>query len=231
MIGFGETISFGGVVARGFSLGVGNANDPDVFANLLPGQQSWVLSTLSGLNTKITATTGSSCATWSDPSVNLTAAAGCFQAWYNANQTKPNTPNMPSINTGLRTDGVLDAATVCALIKLTQNAYASDFPTKFPGSATDPAAAAWATCSAANGDPATMPNPTSVPAPVPAPAPVPTPVPTPAPAPAPAPASIVTAPSTGLSTGAKVGIGVAGAAVGVGIIYAATRGGGGRRRK
>ena len=109
-------------------------------------------------------------------------------------------PKAPGVT--LRTDGVIDQDTLNALQMIT-GMHPSDFPTAFPA----PAAA-----------------PTVTPAaPLP---PLPAPV-TPAPVvPAPAPAAA----ATGLSTGAMAGIAVVGAGVVGGIIYAATRGGGGKGR-
>lgn len=166
--GFMETISFGGRGALGFALGA--AGDPP--ASLTDPQKTWVQASLTLLNSKILATSGSSCATWVDPGVNMTAAVNCFQQWYNANK--------PAASVGLRADGVLDSDTVAAL-QFIASQHPADFNVAFPGAApAGPAAAA------------------AKPA---------------------------------LSTGEMVGVGVAGAAVLGGIVYAATRKGGGRRRK
>lgn len=124
----GEQVSFGGVGALGF--GIAAAGDPDVYLTLTPDQQKWVVSTLTTLNNKIYQATGTTCPTWG-PSV--TAAGGCFQAWFN------------SVNAGapikkLRTDGVFDQDTLDALITTTQ-IHRTDFPAPFPSAAT-PAPAA-----------------------------------------------------------------------------------------
>jgi len=127
--GFMETISFGGRGALGFALGA--AGDPA--ATLTDPQRTWVQGSLVLLNSKILSTTGSSCATWVDPGVNLTAAVNCFQQWYNANK--------PSASVALRTDGVLDNDTVSA-IQFIASQHPSDFNVAFPGSAPAAPAAA-----------------------------------------------------------------------------------------
>lgn len=209
LVGVGESISFGGARRVGFALE--GSGDPDLFSTLTPAQQAWVLGALTAINAKIVLT-GSSCPTWVDPGVNLRAAVGCFQIWYNANYVA----QVPG-HTGLRTDGGLDAATVCALVWLTTvGPLSADFPVKFPQ---DPSSV-WANqCAVQTADPGSMPNPPVPPAvPTPTPVPAPTPTPTP-PAPTPVPATA----SHGMSTGAKVAVGAVGAVVVAGIVYAATR--------
>lgn len=118
----GEQVSFGGRGALGFALEA--AGDPDVWATLTPDQQKWVTDTLVKLNGLIVQSTGTTCPTWAP---TITAASGCFQAWFN------------SINAGapirkLRTDGVFDQDTLSALITTTQ-IHSKDFPTPFPSAA------------------------------------------------------------------------------------------------
>ena len=169
-----ETISYGGGSARGFALG--GPGDPDIYSTLSAAQQTWVQGALTLLNNKVMQATGTACPGWVDPGVNLAAAVGCFQLWYNTNYGPPKAPGKP-----LRTDGVVDADTL-ASIQMIAGLHPADFNVPFPA---------------------------APPAPV---------TPTPAVA------------KEGLSTGAMVGIGVAGAAVLGGIVWAATRGGGKRRR-
>jgi hypothetical protein len=202
----GDLVYRDGRQVAGFSL---NASG-DPASALASDQQGWVVSALVVLNQKILAANpGNSCQSWQDPSTNLAAAVGCFQIWYNANS-----------GGSLRTDGVLDEDTLCALVATT-TAHPQDFQTPFP----DPSGQH---CQGA---------PINATAPVPAPAPA-----TATPAAPAAPASpaavapimattptVVPAPEKRkLSTGAMVGIGVASAVVVGGVIYAAT--GGVRRR-
>ena len=194
-----ESISLGGARRFGFSLGA--PGDPDVFASLTAAQQAFIVSALSTINAKVTQG-GTSCATWADPNLNLAAAVGCFQSWYNANYVGQ--AASPTTKTALRTDGAVDAATVCAVVWLTTGPLGADFPTKFPQTAASP----WINCTIQTIDPGSMASP------APAPAPTPTPTPTPTPA---------AAKSKGMSTGAKVAVGAAGAAALAGLIYAATR--------
>jgi hypothetical protein len=170
----GEQVSFGGDSRSGFALG--GPNDPSVFASLSSAQQTWIQAALVLLNTKIFQSTGSTCATWTDPGVNLAAAVACFQNWYNANYTPPKAPGIT-----LRTDGVVDQDTISALQTIA-SLHPADFNAPFPGAV------------------------------------------------APVPSSAAATPSK-LSKGEMIGIGVAGAAVLGGIVYAATRGGGRRRSR
>ena len=118
----GEQVSFGGRGVLGFALEA--AGDPDVYTKLTPDQQKWVVDTLVTLNNKIYQTTGTTCPTWG-PSV--TAAGGCFQAWFNS-------VNASAPIKKLRTDGVFDQDTLDALITTTQ-IHKVDFPVPFPGAA------------------------------------------------------------------------------------------------
>lgn len=142
----GESVSFGGRRAAAFSLSA--PGDPDVFATLTPAQQAWIGSTLVTLNTNIMQASGTTCPTWG-PSVPQ--AAGCFQAWYNANYAPANGPSKQ-----LRTDGVVDLDTLNAL-QMIAGLHPTDFPTPYPAT---PAPLA---------NPP-LANPTPVPAPSPAPA-------------------------------------------------------------
>jgi hypothetical protein len=119
--GVGELISYGGHGALGFALGT--VNDPEIWSKLTPDQQMWVTNSLNTLNSKIMAATGSSCPTWG-PAINL--AGGCFQTWFNNNYGGANSGVMT-----LRTDGVFDQDTLCALITVT-GMHQTDFPTAFP---------------------------------------------------------------------------------------------------
>jgi hypothetical protein len=171
-----ETISFGGHGALGFALD--GPNDPDAFATLTSAQQMWVQAALVLLNNKIIQASGTSCPTWVDPGVNLKAAVGCFQLWYNANYGPPKAPGR-----ALRTDGVVDADTLASL-QMIAGLHPTDFNTPFPSAPATPASAVPATVA-----------------------------------------------KKGLTKGEMVGVGVAGAAVLGGIVYAATRKSGkGRRR-
>ena len=190
-------ISLNGRPIAGFGIG----QTPDAFAALTPAQQSWVQATLSTLNSKILA--GSKpCATWADPTSNLTAAVGCFQTWANSLPQAPLTPGGP-----LRTDGVVDQATVAALLALASHIHPEDFPTPFPATpATAPVqAVAQATAAAAV---AVSPTPVAA-----------------------STATPVAHEHHGLSTGAKVGIGLGVAGAFGGIVYAVTRSGGKKKRR
>jgi hypothetical protein len=125
-----ETISFGGNGALGFALG--GPGDPDVFATLTAAQQTWVQASLLLLNSKIMAASGTSCPTWVDPGVNLKAAVGCFQLWYNVNY------GTGQGSKALRTDGVVDADTL-ASIQMIASLHAADFNVPFPAAAGVPA--------------------------------------------------------------------------------------------
>lgn len=113
---FGERLQHNGRYVAGFALDA--AGDPA--ATLTGDQQGWVFSALAMLNRQITATTGTNCSSWQEPGANLAAAVGCFQSWANANGKGP-----------VRSDGVLDEDTLCALIATTV-AHAADFQTPFP---------------------------------------------------------------------------------------------------
>lgn len=120
-----ETISYGGKGALGFALGA--AGDPGVFSTLTAAQQQWVQASLVLFNTKITQATGTTCPTWVDPGVNLSAAVGCFQIWWNANLASPHGPGKV-----MRTDGTLDADTLAAL-QTVASLHPADFNVAFPG--------------------------------------------------------------------------------------------------
>ena len=109
--GLSESISFGGRGVAGF--GVGAAGDPA--ATLSADQNTWVMNALNDLNTKIIASTGTSCPTWG---ADLKSMTGCFQTWFNA--------SYPTA-TKLRTDGVFDQDTLTAL-----NSVAAAHPADFP---------------------------------------------------------------------------------------------------
>lgn len=111
-VGIGERLSF-----NGFSLSA--AGDPEIWTQLSAAQQKWVMDTLVKLNNIIVSKTGATCATFG-PSV--TAAGGCFQAWWNASGISPQM---------IRTDGVFDEETLCALITMA-GIHSADFPTMFP---------------------------------------------------------------------------------------------------
>jgi len=118
----GERISYGGRGAVGFALAA--AGDPDVWTQLTPDQQTWVMQTLTKLNDMIVKTTGTSCPTWGP---SITAAGGCFQFWFNSMYI--GSPGFPK---PIRTDGVFDGETLQALITAAL-IHQTDFPTPFPG--------------------------------------------------------------------------------------------------
>ena len=119
-----ESISYGGRVARGYALGA--AGDPDVFDGLNAAQQIWVRDALVKLNDYIVQTSKTTCPTWADPRLNpMGAAVGCFQIWFNANLSK-------ATSSTLRTDGVFDEDTLCALKAVTGVYHAPDFTQAFP---------------------------------------------------------------------------------------------------
>lgn len=115
-VGVGERLSFNG---RHLGGALAAAGDPEIWTGLSAAQQKWVMDTLIKLDQLIKTTTGATCATWG-PSV--TAAGGCFQAWWNASGISPQK---------IRTDGTFDEETLCALITVA-GIYSPDFPTMFP---------------------------------------------------------------------------------------------------
>ena len=124
--GIGEQISLGGHRVAGFgnvALGVAAAADPEIWTKLSTEQQTWVVNTLTKLNDLIVKSTGTTCPTWGP---SITAAGGCFQSWYNANYL-PLNPAAPQ----LRTDGVFDEDTLCALM-LQAALNPPEFPEPFP---------------------------------------------------------------------------------------------------
>jgi len=203
-------ISYGGRRIPG--IGIGGPGDPDVYGSMSSDQQAWVGNTLVALNNFIVQSTGTQCPTWG---AGIPQATGCFQQWYNANYAASGASKT------LRTDGVFDQDTLCAL-QMIAGLHPTDFPTafadpnnQFPCAVQAPAAAPPPAAPPAAGPPAAPPA-----------------APTPPTAPPTAPPTTAVVPAKKLSTGAMVGIGVAAAAGVGGIIYAATRGGGkGRRRR
>jgi hypothetical protein len=119
---FNEKISYGSPRNRNFALAA--AGDPEIWTGLTSEQQQWVMNTLVTLNNLIVQTTGTTCPTFG-PSV--TAAGGCFQAWYNTNYLPLNPQAVE-----LRTDGVFDQDTLDAL-RLIAALDPSSFPEPFPG--------------------------------------------------------------------------------------------------
>jgi hypothetical protein len=86
----------------GIGLALHGVNDPPVDKRLSIAQLAWVQNTL------LTFGKNKQCSTWADPTVNLSAAVGCFQSFWNSEKE-----HLPVVS--LRTDGVLDEDTLCAL--------------------------------------------------------------------------------------------------------------------
>jgi|GEM_PF-3448296 len=126
--GVGDMVLFGGRGALGFALEA--AGDPEVWSKLGAAQQTWVANTLRKLNDKIVSTTGSKCPTW-NPAV-ITATAGCFQVWFNANYGGKLT-DASGKPVMLRTDGTFDQQTLDALRTVVATFGTTDFPDPFPG--------------------------------------------------------------------------------------------------
>jgi hypothetical protein len=232
-----ERIHHSGRHVHGFALDA--AGDPA--ATLSSDQQAWVVSTLSTLNQKIASSTGTSCPGWQEPGTSLAAAVGCFQLWATSNGRGP-----------VRSDGVLDEDTLCALISVVVE-HQSDFPTPFPdpsgqrcyGGATTsgvaPAAGAPVSGST-NADAAPVSGSANAAPPSATPVPPPPPPP-PAGSTVPEPPPVTSMSKHGgkhgggkhdqqggivsslqnLSTPTKVGIGVASIIVVGGVVFAATR--------
>lgn len=202
---FGERLQHNGRYVAGFALDA--AGDPA--ATLTGDQQGWVFSALAMLNRQITATTGTNCSSWQEPGANLAAAVGCFQSWANANGKGP-----------VRSDGVLDEDTLCALIATTV-AHAADFQTPFP----DPSGqrcyggAAPSAPSTPSPAPATPAVPATPAAPVASKAAA---IPEPPPVAAPGEKGLREKLS-GLSLHEKIALGIASAVVVGGAVYTATR--------
>jgi hypothetical protein len=107
--------------------GVGAAGDPDAWTQLNAAQQTWVMNTLLTLDAQIRKSTNTTCPTFGP---SITAAGGCFQRWFNAQNfglTKRDGSKVV-----LRTDGVFDQETLDAL-RTVVALHAADFPTPFPG--------------------------------------------------------------------------------------------------
>jgi hypothetical protein len=126
MTGLGEQISFGGARTRGFALAA--TGDPDAWVQLSPAQQTWVMTSLRTLDSKIKEQTKTTCPGMSAP--NITGPAGCFQNWFNsAHLGLTNRAGAPVV---LRMDGVFDQDTLDALRTVT-SLDAKNYPTPFPG--------------------------------------------------------------------------------------------------
>lgn len=108
------------------STGLQGPNDPAIDTGLAAAQMAWVQNALLILNDKIMSTSGSSCPTWADPTAHLPAAVQCFQLWWNTHYAGTGKPGIP-----LRTDGVFDEDTLCALQTIT-SMHPEDFPIPFP---------------------------------------------------------------------------------------------------
>jgi len=214
-------ISFGGRGVLGFAFGA--AGSPDIYASLTADQQSWIGAALSKLNDKIVQTTGTTCPGWA-PAIG--PASKCFQSWYNMSYGPPVGPANP-----LRTDGVFDEDTLCALLGIT-GAYPTDFPTAFPDPTKQHCQGAAAVVVPPEPPAAPAPTPATPVAPAPAAtAPVAPATPVPAAAEpalvAPSPAAIAAKGGVNVfghhfTTGEAIGIG-AGVVVLGGLIYAGTR--------
>lgn len=107
------------------SLALAGPADPTLDKGLSIAQLAWVQNSLLTLNNKIMSTSGSACPTWADPTANLAAAVGCFQAWWNTHYGTGQGAKT------LRTDGGLDEDTLCALQTITAM-HPEDFGTPFP---------------------------------------------------------------------------------------------------
>ncbi len=116
-----ERIQYNGATVAAF--GVGAMGDPEIWTKLSTEQQTWIVATLTKLNDLIVKSTGTTCPTWGP---SITAAGGCFQGWYNANYLPLNPAAIQ-----LRTDGVFDEDTLCALI-VQAALNPQEFPTPFP---------------------------------------------------------------------------------------------------
>lgn len=123
-----QQISLGGRQVRGFGLAA--AGDPDIWSSLSAAQQAWVFATLATLNQKIVTSTASMCPGWVTPSgaTGVTAAAGCFQMWFNGIYQVPGSPVK-----ALRTDGVFDQDTLAGLQTIA-GLHPADFTTPYPAS-------------------------------------------------------------------------------------------------
>jgi hypothetical protein len=202
-----EPVRRAGRYVAGFALdGTG-----DPAAALASDQQGWVNSALSMLNRRITATTGSSCASWQEPGTNLAAAVGCFQGWVNGNGKG-----------SLRTDGVFDDDTLNALISVAE-AHPDDFPTPYPDDADTTTTTAAALPNPPPAPAATVTVPAAAAATPPPPASPPPPAGSTMPEPPPMPVAEAKSKLRSLNTNEKIALGVASAIVAGGVIYTATR--------
>ena len=128
--GVGESVRRGGG-ALGQPAGPEAPAPPGIWSRLSPAESHWIASTLIQLNAFILKAGNPPCATWpadllkDDPTAvaKMPAAVACFQSWFNT--------NLPQ-NQALRTDGMLDDRTACALVFVTGQ-HAADFPTPYPG--------------------------------------------------------------------------------------------------
>lgn len=123
--GLSEQVSFGGRRARGFALA--KAGDPDAWTQLNTAQQTWVMNTLVKLDGLIRSTTKTTCPTFGP---SITAAGGCFQAWFNG--AKLGLTGRDGAPIVLRSDGVFDQDTLDAL-RTVAALNPTDFKTPFPG--------------------------------------------------------------------------------------------------
>ena len=203
---WGEQIRHDGRSVAGFALDAAG----DAAVAITNDQASWVCATLTNLNTQIGQATGTSCASWRDPGLGwstaagmatppeVTAAVGCFQGWYNANS-----------GGSLRIDGVLDQDTLSAL-QGTAAAHSADFMTPYPAPSTAQSPSGTVPSAAQSASGAVPSAPSAVPEPPPV-----TPI---------VPPSDKKPPpdekKEGLSTGAKLGIAAGATVVAGGIVYA-----------
>ena len=104
-----ETISFGGRPVAGFgALGDGyGLSGSDIFGALNDSQKTWLISVMQSLEGARRDAGTAACPQWPQTfqtSADFQAAVACTQAWLNAG------------GNSIRTDGVLDEQTLCAII-------------------------------------------------------------------------------------------------------------------
>jgi hypothetical protein len=136
--GVGETIRRGGALGQSPAASpavqpsAGPAGPPPgIWSKLADAEAHWIASTIIQLNALILKAGNKPCTAWpadllqddATAIAKMPAAVACFQGWFNLNG-KP--------KTALRTDGVLDESTACALM-LTAGQHPADFPTPYPG--------------------------------------------------------------------------------------------------